>query len=383
MKKKRIAMILPTIPQLGGAHQYASLVMECLVENQGLEYDLVAICNTPFWRKWCRKNGISCIEIRIPELSDLEKSFNNIFPFLAKIFYSYFTSMGKLLNEKKIDIIFSTSQGVFIPNYNVKKIVPVHDLMHRYERRFPEVSEEYEQREVIMKSFAKYADCILVDSKLGKKQFIESYIKRYKGKPYIVSLPFIAPEHIYNRKEEYISVPDRYVFYPAQFWKHKNHINLIKAIALLRDDIDDIHLVLVGSEKNCCKEIKKYILDNGLESNITILGFVSDENISYLYNHAVAMIMPSYFGPTNIPPLEAMALGCPVAVSNKYAMPEQVGDAGLLFDPDSPEEISECIKKLWLNEDLCEKMKLLGYKRSNMWTKKDFSKRLKKIIKSV
>ena len=66
--------------------------------------------------------------------------------------------------------------------------------------------------------------------------------------------------------------------------------------------------------------------------------------------------MPSYFGPTNIPPLEAMALGCPVAVSNKYAMPEQVGDAGLLFDPDSPEEIAKCIKAMWLDDKLRQKM---------------------------
>ena len=95
------------------------------------------------------------------------------------------------------------------------------------------------------------------------------------------------------------------------------------------------------------------------------------------------MVMPSYFGPPNIPPLEAMALGCPVAVSNKYAMPEQVGKAGLLFNPDSPEEIAECIKAMWNDEDLRRKMTELGYKKISKWTEKEFGEKLYKILISL
>ena len=113
--------------------------------------------------------------------------------------------------------------------------------------------------------------------------------------------------------------------------------------------------------------------------NVTIKGFVSDENITYLYRHAVGMIMPSYFGPTNIPPLEAMALGCPVAVSDKYAMPEQVGDAGLLFNPDSPKEIAECIRKMWCDEKLRQQMIKKGYERVNNGRRKSSAKGLKKL----
>ena len=93
--------------------------------------------------------------------------------------------------------------------------------------------------------------------------------------------------------------------------------------------------------------------------------------------------MPSYFGPTNIPPLEAMALGCPVAVSNKYAMPEQVGDAGLLFDPDSPEEMAACIKKMWQSEELRQEMIRKGQERMEKWTSKEFGSRLEKMISKI
>lgn len=297
-------------------------------------------------------------------------------PLLAKVYHTYFTEMGKWLREKKADVVFCMQQGIFFPNYFVKQIRPVHDIMHRYESQFPEIKCDYEEREIVFKSVAKYADLIFVDSKLGKKQFKECYIEGTRNKLKIVVLPFIVPQHILKTKEAYIETPQKYLFYPAQFWEHKNHINLLKGLRLLKDEVKDIHLVLVGSEKNMGKKIRKYIQENGLEEHVTILGFVSDEQITYLYKHAVGLVMPTYFGPTNIPPLEAMALGCPVAVSDKYAMPEQVGNAGLKFHPDSPEEIAGCMKKLWLDEALCEKMTAAGYEQIKKWTKKDFEKRL-------
>ena len=380
MNKRRIGLILPTEPQDGGQHQYALLVAQCLLEKNRIDYDIVVLCGNNFWRRWCKARGIKYMGYPLPNLSKKEREFNYRFPQLSKMYYTYMTDMGKMIRKEQIDILFSVHQGIFIPNFNVKIISPVHDLMHRYEPDFPEVKEGFECREIYMKSIAKYTRCILVDSKLGNKQFEESYIKSRIKRPIIVSLPFVATEHVYENKEEYIQTPERYIFYPAQFWKHKNHMNLIKAIEILLETIEDIHLVLVGSEKNCYKLVERYIRDHQLEKYITILGFVNNENVTYLYKHAVALIMPSYFGPTNIPPLEAMALGCPVAVSDKYAMPEQVGKAGLLFNPDSPEEIADCIRQLWTDENLRVRMKKLGYRRAQKWTKKEFGDKLRKII---
>ena len=383
MKKKKIGLIFQTRPQHGGGYQYAIQAANCLVEKMDTDYEIVVLCGNVYWQKWANEKGVRFLGHPLPDFSVGEQEFNCKYPFLAKLWYTYMTSLGRLIREEKIDILFSPQQFFFLPNYKVKIISPVHDLMHRYEPEFPEVRSGFEERELCMRSSAAYITCILVDSSLGKRQFMESYMKAGAKKPYVVSLPFTVPDHVWNATEQYIDVPDKYIFYPAQFWMHKNHMNLLKAINILRESIDDIHLVLVGSEKNYYKVIKKYIADNGLEQYVTILGFVSNENITYLYKHAVGMVMPSYFGPTNIPPLEAMALGCPVAVSNKYAMPEQVGNAGLLFDPDSPEEIAGCIKQMWTDEDLRIKMKKLGYKRVWRWTKQKFGERLCKIIDSI
>lgn len=378
---KKIALILSTRPRDGGQHQYAMLIVESLVDKKDI--DLVVFSGNAFWRKWCKEKKIPYLGYELPYFSEKEQEFNYNYSRISRIYYTYMTDYGKKIRKEKIDILFSLYQGAFLPNYKVKILSPVHDLMHRYERNFPEVASAYESREIYMKCFAKYTSCILVDSKLGKQQFEESYSDELGKKKKVISLPFVVPEHIVHITDEYIETPEKYVFYPAQFWKHKNHLNLVKAINILKEQIPDIHLILVGSEKNNYKEIRDYIVKQDLERYVTVLGFVSDGNITYLYRHAVGMIMPSYFGPTNIPPLEAMALGCPVAVSNKYAMPEQVGSAGLLFDPDSPKEIAECIKRLWTDGRLREKMRKEGDRRIQRWTRDKFASRLIQIIKWI
>lgn len=380
--KKKIAMLLDSEPEWGGQHQYACTLASCMLRLNDVE--LVGICSNQYWRSWCRKNNVRVLSVRWPVFTERGEKYHLKWSAFSRIYSMYMTEMGKKISEEKIQAVLSAVQGVFIPNFDVKIITPVHDLMHRYEGRFPEVREHYWGREVLFSSVAKYAWCILTDSKIGKEQFKESYSKYIsEGHTHIVSLPFVVSEDITTRQEEFIDVPEKYIFYPAQFWKHKNHINLIKAVKLLITDIPEIHLVLVGSEKNCRKGIERYISEHKLSDHITIKGFVSDGNITYLYRHAVGMVMPSYFGPTNIPPLEAMALGCPTAVSNKYAMPEQVGNAGLLFDPDSPEEIAACIKIMWLNESIRQEMIRKGHQIISKWNIESFAERLQKIVNQI
>lgn len=379
---KKIAIVLNTEPEWGGSHQYASILAECMIKMDQIE--LVAVCCSRYWLRWCRKQGIRTVNVPWPSFTQNAKELHIRHSVFSRIYTTYMTEFGKWLKREKIDAVLCTSQADFVPNFGIKVIAPVHDLMHRYEGRFQEVGKEHELREKIFSSKAKYAWCVLTDSKVGKQQFIESYSKYIKkSRTRIISLPFVVSKHIMECEEEFIEAPTRYVFYPAQFWQHKNHMNLVKAIELLMADISDIHLLLVGSEKNSLKDVKRYILKHGLEEHITIKGFVSNGNITYLYKHAVGLIMPTYFGPTNIPPLEAMALGCPVAVSNKYAMPEQVGDAGLLFNPDSPKEIAECIRKIWLDEDLRQSMIQEGYLKIRGWNLKAFNRKFQKVIRKL
>ena len=375
---KRVAILLTSEPRSGGEHQYLILLMESLVKCDGKYFTLLAVCYNYFWKNWCEEHMVSYVRGKFESYSYERMKANAKYPLLFKIYNARNTFLGKMIKVNRIDLLVAGQQGMFIPQCRCKVIQPVHDLMHRYEPNFREIQNSYEQREIIFASRARIADVLLVDSKLGKKQYLESYCGKKKHDLKIEVLPFVAS--VTCKKEEYVETPPKYIFYPAQFWEHKNHFNLLKAIKILREKIPNIYLILVGSERNTMRKVERMIQEYSLTDHVSILGFVSDEQIKYLYRHAVALVMPTYFGPTNIPPLEAMELGCPVIVSNKYAMCEQVGDAGLLCDPDSPEDIAKCIMQVWNDEKTRENMIAKGYEQSRKWTPKDFKSRVVKIV---
>jgi len=176
---------------------------------------------------------------------------------------------------------------------------------------------------------------------------------------------------------------EKYIFYPAQMWRHKNHKNLVRAIAHLHEKGLVVNAIFCGARKEGFQEILEEIQSNGLTNQVRHLDYVDESILVELYRRAVALVMPTYFGPTNIPPLEAFELGCPVAISNAYAMPEQVGEAALLFDPSSVEEIASAIERLWTDEalrlDLIEK----GRRRAREWNQAAFTDRFYRIVDLV
>lgn len=374
---KKIAAILETEPHYGGGHQYAVSIAESLLKNG----DFVAICGTRFWIKWCKKHKVRYIKKYWMDYSEKDMQRWIRFPLASKVFYWWFSEIGVFLRKEKIDTLVIAQHGTVIPPCFCRVICPAHDLMHRYCRSFPEVAKgEYWFREVFFRNMAKSADVVCTDSQLGRRQFIQTYRDYMHKGIEICVLPFVAPPHIWEAREENIETPERFIFYPAQFWTHKNHINLVKAVELIKDKLPDIKLILVGSEKNSLGMVKRYIQEHDLDKQVLIYGFINNEKMVYLYRHAVAMFMPSYYGPTNIPPLEAMALGCPVAVSNNFAMGEQVGKAGLLFSPDSPEEIADCIYQVWTDEGKRQEMIQEGYRQNERWNNKKFERKYLDII---
>ena len=110
------------------------------------------------------------------------------------------------------------------------------------------------------------------------------------------------------------------------------------------------------------------------------MDYVPNDVLGGIYMRARAFVMPTFYGPTNIPPLEAIALGCPVAVSNIYGMPNQLGDAALYFDNTSSKDVANCIERLWLDDHLSLQLKENGQKHFNKWNQTHFDARLKFIF---
>jgi glycosyltransferase involved in cell wall biosynthesis len=118
----------------------------------------------------------------------------------------------------------------------------------------------------------------------------------------------------------------------------------------------------------------------GIEGQVRTLGYVSDEDVAGLYAGAVALVMPTFFGPTNIPFLEAWSLDCPVLTSRIRGIVEQVGDAAVTVDPKSVEGIADGIRKLWTHEPLRQTLIAKGRSRVRSHNPRDFRRRLREII---
>ncbi len=356
-----IGIILDCDPYWGGSFQYARSLFEAVyrfAENES--FRVIAFYKQPGWLDFLGRYEVACINISGNFIGDIIT-----------------------IDSENCVFVVGTAQVGWSARLATPVVEPIHDLMHRYEPRFPEVSQDgiWEDRELMFSSMVRNACGILVDSNEGSRQVKESYGYCFENKVYV--LPFSAPEYL-SEMGEPVELPfNKYFFYPAQFWAHKNHINLIRAIAKLRDKGVKVNFVFVGSQKNGYDEVVALIEEYHLSDQVLILGYVPDSKMRFLYEHARALVMPSFLGPTNIPPIEAVTLGCPVAVSNVYGMPEQLGDAALYFDPADPDEIASVLFELWDGESLCQELIEKGKKIADRFSQETFNKNFCPIGKSI
>jgi len=275
-------------------------------------------------------------------------------------------------------------------------MMAIHDLQHRLQPEFPEVSAngEWERREYCFRNGARYATLLLADSEVGKEDILNFYGPYGVTPDRVKVLPFIpacylaldVPESERQRVRATYSLPEHYVFYPAQFWPHKNHIRIVQALGLLKQAHQlKIPVVFCGSydgeiRESTFREVMMFSSQLGLEGEIRYLGYAPDEDMSGLYAGAAALVMPTFFGPTNIPVLEAWAFGCPVLTSDIRGVREQVGDAALLADPTSVEAIADGIHRLWTDPELGRTLSDLGRRRLAAYTPEDYLRRLIEII---
>ncbi|MQC26248.1 MAG: glycosyltransferase family 1 protein [Chloroflexi bacterium] len=253
------------------------------------------------------------------------------------------------------------------------------DLQHRLQPWFPEVSRwgEWEIRQRGLARFLPRAAAILAGTQAGKEEIARFYRVPEER---IHILPHPTPAFALRAGEaestpalSHLGLPESYLLYPAQFWPHKNHVNLLLALKELRAaDKFTPGLVLVGSDFGNQEFIREQVQALGLADQVHILGFVSQDELVALYQNALALTYVSFFGPENLPPLEAMALGCPVIAADVSGAQEQMGDAALLVPPDKPKDIAAAIRKL-VNDDMLRiGLVQRGRKRAASWTTDDF-----------
>jgi glycosyltransferase involved in cell wall biosynthesis len=309
---------------------------------------------------------------------------------LDKIRYN--TELEQWFRANKIDLMIYPISTSLSFETRSPYIFTIHDLQHRLQPEFPEVSAngEWEAREYLFRNGIRNAMLLLSESETGKEDILNFYSEygatadRIKVLPLLpaITLPREISASERQRVRQKYSLPHRYFFYPAQFWPHKNHVRIVKAMALLKERQGlSVNILFSGYHSGeireaTFKELTETAAKLQVEDQIKYFGYVPNEDLGPLYAEARALIMPTFFGATNIPPLEAWALGCPVLTSDIRGIRQQAGEASVLVDPRSVEDIAEGMHKLWIDDDLCQSLVRKGARRLEQFTFEDFRSRL-------
>ncbi len=385
--KAHVAVVLTARPDGGGKYRYSLSILEAVLRLGKAGGRVSVLCWDPCWASQLNAGDARVYLCSRGVVGRAVRKGVNALPGtegLWRVAGGWIHPLLRLLRSLHADLVLYPGNDPFAYESPDPALAPVFDLMHRYEPSFPEVSGEGipGKRDVHYRRLCRYARGLLVDSELGKTHVVESYGADPRK---VFVLPYVTPPYIQHHRDRVdpvrkFGLPPDYVFYPAKLWKHKNHAGLLQALALLRSRGLIVPAVLSGAPGNAIQDVERLISDLQLDGQVRYLAQVDDADLVGLYQHARAMVMPTFFGPTNIPPLEAFALGCPVVTSGIYAMPEQLGDAALFCDPHSVEDLADKISRLWVDPALRRLLVERGYAHARQWNQEHFNARLENII---
>lgn len=290
------------------------------------------------------------------------------------------------MSARKAGIDFLWNPTMHAISTDLPYIATIWDIQHRLQPWFPEVSSEgeWESREKYFSKHIRRATYIITGNQAGKEElsfFYQIPEDRFRILPHPApEEKQISPEQLNSILAKY-SLSPGYLYYPAQFWAHKNHANLLFALQLLKDQhAMKLELVLVGSDRGNAQYVRNLADQLGLKEQVHFLGFVPRTDLLALYKGALALTYVSFFGPENLPPLEAFSMGCPVVASSVHGAEEQLGNAALFVDPTNAHQIADHVHDLSQNETLRDRLIGLGYERARKWSSSEFVRGIFEIL---
>lgn len=282
-------------------------------------------------------------------------------------------TLTDVFRRREIDIAWMTYPHA--PVVDIPYLATVWDLQHRLQPIFPEVTTSgwnWEQREQHYSRYLPRASSIITGTEAGKCEISNLYNVPHER---VAVVPFPTPgfpRDIPESREACVAylkgrydLPESYLFYPAQFWPHKNHVGALHALAELRErQAVNCPLVCVGSDQGNLEFIKQEAIRLGVSDLVHFCGYIPRVDLACLYKTAEALLFPSFFGPDNLPPLEAFSLGCPVIAADVCGAREQLGDAAVFADPTDSHGMAMAILKVLHDRENRSEMIARGRERS-------------------
>ncbi len=289
----------------------------------------------------------------------------------AKILWEQ-TLFPSIINRAGIDLLFSPA-NIAPSRHRMPSVATIHDMIP-FERPECFSSIELTALKKLFTSTITSSDRIISGSEHAKSALLERFdieeervVTVYHGVD-----PRFRNDSSYKEKGlrlfgEGIKAP--YILAIASDKPYKNLDGLLRAYKILKErETVSERLVIAGNPGVLKEGLVSLIDDLGLTGSVSLPGFVSDEELVYLYSGASVFVFPSFFEGFGLPVLESYACGTPVAASNAASIPEAVGDAGLIFDPNDTADIAGKVLTLLRDGKVRDDMIRRGLKRAGVMT---------------
>lgn len=330
MRTIRIGIFQPeTSPADGGADTLLKIVsarLAALPRNESAELVPVPWAQWSYRRQWGRQ-----LRVRLARMAGTEIPW---------------VDLRGLCRRLELDAAYFAAP-VFA-EIDVPFIFTLWDVGHRTIVDFPEVRagrDSWAQREAMCRRMLPQASRVVVGNRTGAAEVALFGVLPER----VAVLPFPNPDFSSVNATPPAWQPGRpYFLYPAQIWPHKNHITLLRALAL----VPDADLVFTGSDKGNGAHLRTCAAELGVADRVHFGGFVARGELKALYQKAAALTFASLLGPNNLPLHEAAVLGCPVIASDLAGHREQLGAGALYAAPLLPEAWAEAMRRILIEEGL-------------------------------
>jgi glycosyltransferase involved in cell wall biosynthesis len=161
-----------------------------------------------------------------------------------------------------------------------------------------------------------------------------------------------------------------FLLYAGRISAHKNVVRMIEAFSALKTELErdqaypDLKLIIIGDDLSGNPDLRRTVVRSGVQHDVRFLGFVPIEVLRIFYDEAKIFVFPSLYEGFGLPPLEAMAHGTPVVTSNVSSLPEVVGNAAVLVNPENIFEIMRALRRVLMDQPLRDRMKERGYQQT-------------------
>lgn len=325
-----------------GTGQYASCLLEALSELEAVRFEVVMPPDSPFRGRLERNLGKVWFEqVRFPARCRALKADVAFVPYFAP----------PLISPVPVTTTIHDLIPFLFPEYAYSPLVRIYNRL--------------------IAASARKARFIVTDSHSSREDVIR-ILKVPPGKVKVVYpgvgeafRPVANPATLEAVRKRY-GLPERFFLYLGGFDRRKNLGVLLEACAILQEHLgwQGPDLVVAGKlpqrESPALVDPRPLVEKYGLGERVRFIGWVEEGDKPALYNLALAFLYPSRYEGFGLPPLEAMACGCPVLASSASSLPEVIGDAGLLIDPAQPEAWAYAMEKVLLEPELAAALRAKG-----------------------